>query len=77
MIMPSRQNAVNSHSNNPDEKEKGENSNQIEKNIEFLQDQTSVEQTTNPTENTTRNPLQIPESSHPRIFTEQTQNLSL
>ena len=55
---------------------KNDYNNETEKITEFPQDQTSVEPNINPTGNTQQNPLQIPDSSYFKLFTEQTQNLS-
>ena len=59
----SRLKTVNSQSSTLSENEYDDNIKQIENITGSSQSETSVEPNTNPTENTEKNPLQIPESS--------------
>ena len=68
---------ASSHSNTRCEKENVCKRNHTEVINESLQSETPVEPKTNPTDNTRQNPLQIPEASHPEIFTEQISTASV
>ena len=74
--MSNRQTA-SSHSTTPSENKIDDNNDHSENNTEPLQVETTLEPNTNPTDNTQKNPLQIPESSYSEIFTGQRPNPSV
>ena len=75
--MSSRHRTFSSQPDLPSENEKKDEINQIENNIGSSQDQTFVEPNTKPTENQQRTSLQIPQTSHSEVFTEQMQHPSV
>ena len=73
----SNRRTANLHINTPSENKNGDNNNPAEKKTESLQDETSVEPTTNPTDNEQEKPLQTTQSSYSEKFTGQRPNTSV